>query len=350
MERERLAISAASRILEHSTNLHVAEESLEPKHRSVDALFRLGNARLAVEVKSNARSATVAQAIAQLREYEKKNPKVGLLLVVPYMGEAGAEICENAHVNWVDLHGNASVNTERIHVYIRGKRNDGSAEPFLWPEIGINPFSRKASRITHALLTEPQRAWNRAELEAITQLDKGYVSKIVTELHEQGYTEQVTSRPHTSIKVTDPIVLLDAWRERYKPEPPISWGLIASRSGIETAGTVAAVLSEAAIPYAISGLGAAAHYTKFGSFRRVDVYIAKELPPTVTSQLRAGTGERGRNVALYLDSANTSIGVVEDGSTALASPVLAYLDLLHLPERSSEAAEEMRRYLEKQWK
>lgn len=350
MERERLAISAARRTLEHSTSLPVDEEDLEPRRGSVDALFRLGDTRFAVEVKSNARSATVAQAITQLRDYEKNNPEVALLLVVPYMGEVGAEICERAHVNWVDLQGNASVHAERAHVYIRGKHVDGTAAAFLWPETGINPFSRKASRITHALLTQPRKAWSRAELEALTRLDKGYVSKIVAALSERGYTKQVISAVPTAIQVVDPTLLLDAWRERYKPEPPTSWGLVAARDGSETARKVAESLSDAGVAYAITGLGAAAHYTTFGSFRRVDVYIAKELPSSAASRLRTGTGERGRNVALYLDSANTSIGVVGDEPTRLASPVLTYLDLLHLPERSSEAAEEMRRYLDQQWK
>lgn len=350
MERELQAVSAARQTLEHAAKLPVSEEDFGPKHGSVDAVFRLGKTRLAVEVKSNARSATVAQAIAQLHEYEKSHPNVGLLLVVPHMGETGAEICERENVSWVDLDGNASVDTRDVRIYIRGKRQARMRESALWPETGINPFSRKASRITHALLAIPRKPWSRSQLEAITQLDKGYVSKIVAALSERGYVEQVASSGHTEIQVVRPMVLLDAWRERYKPEKPISWGLIAARDGPETSRKLAEILSSSGVPYAVTGLAAAAHYARFGSFRRVDAYIGKALPPSVALQLRAGTGERGRNVALYIDSANTSIGVTRAEDTCFSSSVLTYVDLAHLPERSSEAAEKMRRYLEQRWK
>lgn len=345
-----MAVFEARRILERSARLPVVEEYVDGKRSSVDALFRMGDTCFAVQVKSNARSATVAQAIARLREYEKEHRGVSLLLIVPFMGQTGAEICDRASVNWVDLQGNASIHVARVHVHIRGKREGGISESLLQPETGINPFSPKASRIVHAILTKPKGSWSRAGLEAITGVEKGYLSKIVAALSERGYVERTPSHGSSAIRVVDPVVLLDAWREKYKPGRPMSWGLIAARDGSETSRQLAHILSDAGVSYALTGLASAAHYTDFGSFRRVDAYLAKPLPESAAARLRAGTEERGRNVALYLDPGNTSIGVTKEKRIYIASAVLTYLDLSHIPERSVEAAEAMRRYLEQQWK
>lgn len=350
---EATALAAARRTLEDAIKLPIEEEQLDrhDRHR-IDALFQLAGKRLAVEVKSNARGSTVSQAVAQLRKYQHAHRRdVDLLLVVPHMGDVGAEICERENVNWIDLRGNATIEMPPIRVYIRGRRNELELSPYSESESVVNPFSRKASRITQVLLTDPKHPWTRNELEQEAGLDKGYVSKITSQLLQHEYIEeQPKGGKNAALHVTNPLVLLDAWRENYKCERPVAWGLIAAHDGTETVQRVVRDLSHARVGYAITGLGAADYYTHFGSFRRVDVFIAQPLPDDVVRRLNAGPDNRGRNVAIYVEPASTIIGVQEHHDVRYASPALTYLDLGHLPERSSEAAEEMRHYLERQWK
>lgn len=346
-------LEAARRKLEDAVRLSVDEEPMPRRaDPAVDALFRIGDRRLAVELKSNARSATVAHAVAQLQQYREHLSKdIDLLLVVPRMGDVGAEICQREGVNWIDLRGNASIEMPNVRVFISGRRDDVEAFNARWEaESGINPFSPKASRITHAFLVNPEVEWTRSDLQDVTGLDKGYVSKILAELLERRYLQQIGETRGATVKVVDPIVLLDAWRERYKPEKPAAWGLVASRNGDETAQRLTQEFANASVQYAITGLAAAAEYAAFGSFRRVDVYLGDTLPKDVSAVLNVGPDERGRNVALYIDPAACTIGALHRHGMTFASPVLTYMDLAHLPERSSEAAEEMRRYLEQKWK
>ncbi len=348
MKPESLVLSAARQALEQYAKRPVRQQEAQSRRGSADAIFRLDGEQFIVEVKSNARSDSVARSIAQLRAAATHYPNGEPLLVVPSMGEAGAAICEQEGINWIDLNGNASVDTDHLRIYVRGRRDDSANSAAS--ESGTNPFSKSASRVAHALLTDPGKEWKRSELESVTGLDKGYVSKIVTALSEQGYIDQVFQRRSFALHVNDPLVLLDAWRERYKPKHPRFWGLVAAHNGSEALGKAVKALSGARIDFAITGLGAAAHYTNFGSFRRVDVYIGEALPAAVSAKLNIGTNERGRNIALHDDFSIASIGLNDADGTRFVSPVLAYLDLSNLPERSAEASDEMRRYLVTRWK
>jgi hypothetical protein len=148
------------------------------------------------------------------------------------------------------------------------------------------------------------------------------------------------------------MVLLDAWAERYRPSQPSSWSLVAGHDGFETAEKVAKILNKHRVDYAITGLPAAAEYTNFGSFRRVDVYVAKPLADTVLLDLPMDLDSRGRNVFIHVDELATNIrnDYRSKRGTYYASPVRVYLDLAALPERADVAQEEVRTYLAELWK
>jgi hypothetical protein len=345
--QEALALAAARRTIEQSIRLPVHHEAAADP--TIDGYFRVGGTTFAVEVKSNARGATVSQAVAALRAFCDDQHPEALLLVVPFMGETGAEICERFGVNWVDLHGNASIDEDNIHVFIRGRRKRGQ-DHVPDSTSGVNPFGRKAARVVHCLLTNPKRAWTRSDLENNTNLDKGYISKILAELSEHDYVRETFRERRSEVRVVHPMVLLDAWNENYKKLAPMTWGLIASHGGADTARALAEIFSSAGVTYALTGLAAAAEYSAFGTFRRVDAYVADVLPDSAEYRLHAGNESRGRNVAVYLDAESATIGAVDSAGARFASPVLTYLDLAQLPERSDEARGEMRRYLEERWK
>ncbi len=341
-----MAILSARHALERYAGHAVCDQ--QPKSDSgVDAVFRLGDTRFVVEVKSSARSDSVARAIAHVRNAASAVSNGVPLLVVPSMGETGAAICEQEGISWIDLNGNASISTDRFHIYVRGRRD---RSPEIAREAGVNPFSKSASRVVHALLTNPRKNWRRSELESATELDKGYISKIVAALAEQGYIKEYSERRVRIVNVRQPLVLLDAWRESYKPSRPQSWGLVAAHSGSEALHRVVKALARTDVDYAVSGLGAASHYAHFGSFRRVDVYVRGVPPDAVASELSLGTNERGRNIAFHGGFENAAIGLNRENAMCYASPILTYLDVSHLPERSEEASAEMRRYLVERWK
>lgn len=348
MPDSTIALSAAKRALERYARRPVREQAkLTP--RGADAVFRVDDQRFIVEVKSNARSASVARAIVQLQEARKRLPDAAPLLVIPFMGETGAEICQREGVNWIDLRGNATIDTDAFRIYVRGKDDVVlKAEPSS--SSAVNPFGSMASRVVHTMLLEPRHTWKRAQIEAVTGLDKGYVSKIVAALLDGGYVEEVKAGRTRELRVREPLVMLDAWRERYKRPDIKAYGLVAARTGTEAMQKVEDVLSKTSHDRAFTGLAAAARYSGFGAFRRVDVYVQGLLSNDVSSALNVGVEQRGRNVVLYGNFLNANIGRQSKDGLPLASPILTYLDVSNTGERSEEAAEEMRRYVVRQWK
>lgn len=348
MPDREVALSAARRTLEQYAQKPVREQA-EPTLRGVDAVFRVDGERFIVEVKSNARSASVASAIAQLEEARKRVPGAAPLLVIPFMGETGAEICQREGVNWIDLRGNATINTNTFRIYVRGK--DDAVFEHETPSVSVvNPFGSTASRVVHAILLDPRRPWRRSQIEAVTYLDKGYVSKIVGALVAGGYVQEAKAARARELRVNEPLVLLDAWREHYKRPQIKAYALIAARTGTETSQKVENILAKARHDHAFTGLVAAARYSGFGSFRRVDVYLDGALSDDISKTLNVGSEQRGRNVVLYGNFSAARIGRQTNGGLPLASPVLTYLDVTETGERSEEAAEEMRRYLVQLWK
>jgi hypothetical protein len=317
--------------------------------REPDGELVLDGLHFIVEIKSDARSASVARAIERLQSYRAHDPNARLMLVVPHMSDTGAELSRRAHINWVDLHGNADIHEDRLRIKIQGLRDEsaeGSTE-----QSGLNPFSHKASRIAQVLLSDPKRLWTRSELQVASNLDKGFVSKIVAELLGQNYVEEESlSGRLRNVRVRNPMVLLDAWAERYRPIQPSSWSLLAVRDGFDAAAKVADILSHHGIHYALTGLPAAAEYVAFGTFRRVDVYVSEPLSDEAINELPMDSDSRGRNVFVRIDDLATRVGVQSRKDHRYASPALVYLDLGNLSERAAEAREEMRIYLDDLWK
>ena len=323
----------------------VVREPVPPSTRA-DLVVRVGGVLYVVEFKGNARSDTISGALAQLHDYLIEIPNAKLLLIVPKMGDLGAELCAKGNVNWLDLAGNASIEVPGLRVHIEGKKPQ--SKPI---ELGFNPFSRQASRVVHALLLEPQKPWNRADLSKTTSLTKGYVAKTVSALKDADLiTEQRQTGQPLVLRVKTPQTLLDAWAERYRRPRPDVYGLLPTRDGFETIQRVHKLLTAVDTKYAFTGLAAAAAYTHFGSFRRVSLYAPEPLPASIIGELDVSLDKRGRNVVVTYDRAGIEVGAEKIEHLSYVSPILTYLDLLNEPERADEGRVEVERYIrERLW-
>src|SRR5665213_2482897 len=99
--------SSVAALLEQATKQPVKIGN--PRDSTVDFMMTSAGTTFLIEAKGSARSSTVAGAIAQLSQYRERFVDAKLLLMVPKMGAAGAELCARAGINWLDLSGNASL-------------------------------------------------------------------------------------------------------------------------------------------------------------------------------------------------------------------------------------------------
>src|SRR6516164_3443107 len=78
--------------------------------KGYDYAISAGGPRFMAEYKSNASTGAVAAAVDGLNRLAETRAIKGLpLVVVPFMGPVGRQICDQAHVSWLDLSGNAKI-------------------------------------------------------------------------------------------------------------------------------------------------------------------------------------------------------------------------------------------------
>src|SRR5271165_5214546 len=89
-----------------------------------DLLVTAGEFNFVVEWKTTGEAAAVAMAAHTARQFSEQSKKKRIPLVaVPYMGEVGGRLCEEAKVCWLDLSGNAHLVAAGFRVTIEGKPN-----------------------------------------------------------------------------------------------------------------------------------------------------------------------------------------------------------------------------------
>lgn len=315
------------------------------KGGQVDLIAHVGGFIFVVECKSKGEAASVAMATRQVRAYAEHFKKKAIPVVaVPYMGEVGRKLCDEAGVSWLDLSGNAHLfGPPGLRVHVEGKPN-----LFKRPGRPRSVFAPKSARIARLLLIEPKRAFAQRELAKAAGLDEGFTSRIVRQLEAQ---RLVAREPSGAVKTADFDAMLDAWREAYDfSKHHIVRGHIAARSSDEVLRQVAGQLKRDKIEHAATGLAGAWLLNQFSGFRLVVFYVARL--PSVEAQQAMGFREesRGENVWLVVpNDEGVFHGAAEREGIRCVHPVQVYLDLKNHPERSAEAAEPLRRkYLNKE--
>ncbi len=305
----------------------------------VDMIARAGDFIFVVDCKAKGEAASVAMAARQAKEFTGRLKKKSIPLVaVPYMGEVGRRLCDEAQVSWLDLSGNAHLfGPPGLRVEIEGKPN-----LFKRPGRPRSLFAPKSSRIARCLLVEPDHAMTQRELAKAADLDEGFTSRIVRRLEEQGLVSRASGG---AVKVADFNALLDAWREVYDfSKHHILRGHIAARSSDDVLRQLARQLNRNQTEHAVTGLAGAWLINQFAGFRLVVFYVAQF--PSAEAQQALGFREesRGENVWLVVpNDERVFYGAAEREGVRCVHPVQAYLDLKDHPERSAEAAEQLRR-------
>ncbi len=307
-----------------------------------DLLIRGRDAAVAVEWKAAGDAANVSGAVQQLSTFRSAGGRhlKGLvpLVAVPFMGETGRRLCAQAGVSWLDLSGNAWIDTPGYRIRILGNPNRFAARGRP-----ADVFAPKSSRVIRALLIEPDRAFSQAELASVSGVDKGRISRLARRLRAMGLIEQVAS--DRTLRLSNPALALDAWHEAYDFwKHDVRQGHVASRDADELIRKLAKASPGASRPWALTGLAAAWHLTRWAMFRLTTIFVRERPSDEWLSAIGFREEPRGANlwIARPVDD-----GVFEgvrtiDGAPCV-HPLQAYLDLKAHPERAHEAADELRK-------
>ena len=298
--------------------------------RGIDFTAETGGQRWLFEVKASSSPGLVAAAAKQLDAFDAEGLRV---LVVPFMSPAGEKAAASFGLNWIDLSGNAHVRADHLYIWVRGKPNR-----FVSRGRPSSPFAPKSARVTRKLLLDPGRWWRQRDLATVTGLNNGQVSRVVRRLREEGLVD--TEGP--DLRPRDPGALLDAWSDEYRFDRHEVVRGHVSGAGVELTRDLGERLTETDFRFAFTGLPAAWLLDPFARFRLSSVYVDGD-PNDVAEELGMRLNERGANVQLIApDDDGVFAGEKVIEGLPCVSPVQVYLDLLHLPERAGEAAENLR--------
>ena len=304
-------------------------------------MLRAADVVFAIDWKPVGDAANVGRAVRQLSAVGKgrRRPPIVPLLAVPFMGETGRRLCSEAGLSWIDLSGNAWIDTPGSRVRIAGHRNR-----FLSPGRPADVFAPRSSRVMRALLMEPERHFTQSELALASGVDKGRVSRLVRRLESLGFVERLDSR---RLRAREPALALEAWREAYDFE---RHDTLRGHVGVRTSEELVQRMVEIppGEPWALTGLAAAWQLSRFAQFRVVTLLVAgwpdEEWLATI------GFREEPRGANLWIVRAHDDgvfAGARDVNGVPCAHPLQVYLDLEGHPERASEAAGELlRRHLD----
>jgi len=289
-----------------------------------------------VEVVDQVSRPLVQDKWRQVRAYAEPRGAIPVLMV-PRLTPAIRELADADGINWVDYSGNAHIEAAPVFIHVEG-RTGGMAEP----RPSVNPFSGRSLNLVRVLLDDPGRPWQQKQLVARSRLSQPRASKVLGALEERALVERDQENRY---RVRDADGLLDAWAAAYDYRRNEIVPVHVSGDGMELARAIADRFEAADIIHWFTGLPAAWAYERFARFRLVSVYVSHD-PVIVRDQLELREAERGANVHLIAArDQRYEIGHrVVDGLRCV-HPTQVYVDLLGLPERAAEAADELRRHV-----
>ena len=344
---ESTKLGVESRLKElFSAWLHIGEDEVSltapgPDADAFDLVLEACNYSFLIQLRRSGTLPSVEKAAQRLAEdpnLANSDADAIPLLVVNYLTPKGRQICRERGVSWVDLSGNAHIDSGSLLIHSEGKANQFKRKTFS------NAFGSKGSRVARLLLMHPSEWFLQKDISDATGLSEGYISRIVRSLAQNELVERKPEGRTNKIRVQDPELLLDTWREHYDfQDHRLIKGTVPARSGDQLVHKIAEVLDEVSMEVAATGLAGAWLYDQFASFRITTFYIAQPPNQSVKSALGFMEEEPGANTWFVVPNDR---GVFDGKSPvrgiSCVHPVQVFLDLKGHPERANEAASHLR--------
>ena len=320
----------------------VTSSNPQPRvHRGIDFVIDLEESGrshlLVVECKTGGQPRQIREALLQLRFYTDQHREAVPLLVVPYLSEKARSLCDDFHVNYLDLVGNCRLVFGGIFI----ERQTAEKPPVERRHLKA-VFQPQSARLLRRMLREPTRIWRVSELAQETGVSLGHVSNVKKALIDREWAVASPSGFH--IDRAD--CLLDAWREVYEqPKSELFYTALHGDAFQVAARESFAECRTRRVNAVFASFSAARWLAPFGRTSTEFFYADSAALHVLIGPLRLKSSAEGGNVvvmvpkdeSVFLDKVEVAPGV------DCTSPVQTFLDLSIAGDRGREAADHLRR-------
>ena len=195
------------------------------------------------------------------------------------------------------------------------------------------------------MLNDPNKSWKMIDLAQSAKVSLGQAANVKKLLLDREWL----SKSVDGISLTSPAALLDEWGQTYnfrRNEVQECYAL-AELSEIEA--QVAETCRRLGLQYALTGFSSAARIAPMVRYQKASVYVKSDLSSLIEAlEWKAVTTGAKINFLIPYDD-GVFYGTKEMDGTAIASPLQTYLDLQSVRGRGQEAAQAVRKEIEKAW-
>jgi len=310
--------------------------------RRADIVIRAGDVSHVVEMKAK-RTINAADARVLIDHARELPASTHLLLVARTTTGEARRLLEDAGVALIDAEGNMRVDLPGIFLWTEGRPTHATRDKQSEPPVKL---TGKAGVAAQALLREPQRWWQVADLAAEADISAGLAHRVLSRLERDNLIQVEGAGPKRIRRVSNPTALLDLWAEEMHDRHVNQVRAFRlARDARAHAKTLSALLEAAEITHAVTGPAAAARLAPFvTSVPVVDIWITQAIALDVAAgAVDAEVVQEGHNVLLRQEAADAPLvfrSTVDDVWTA--NPFRLYLDLRKDPRRGREQADRLR--------
>jgi len=283
--------------------------------------------------------------LARLAVYELKAALSELanaygVFSAPYISPQAAVICREAGIGYFDLAGNCYLSFGGVYIH-----KEVTLNPFREKRDLRSLYSPKAERILRVLLTAPRQSWKTQELAQAAQVSLGQVANVKKLLADREWLKTGSA----GMSLSNPSALLDEWAQHYDFHRNQVKEYYALADVAEAEVQFGEACEQLGYSYALTGFSAASRIAPMVRYQRMSAFINGEIEP-ILAALGWKPVNSGANVNLLMPYDNGVFYAAKNvGESQIVGLVQTYLDLQNSRGRGQEAADAIRKELEKTW-
>lgn len=322
--------------------LKAIESESQTRGGHVDILARISisgkSHALVCEVKADGQPRHVRVGLLQLRNYMAHVPgNATPMLIAPFLSPQAQALCREQGVSFLDLEGNTRLVLGGVFI-----ERSVASRPAVDRRELRSLFKPKSACVLRAMLRDPAHSWRAAELAEAANVSLGHTNNVKVGLLDREWGEVSDN----GLFISQPDMLLDAWRDAYEPPAGRRVGFYTTLHGSGFDDAVRRVLGVGSDngQAIYASFSAAQWLAPYGRTGTQYFYADEAGVRRLEAALKLSMPSKGENVIVLIPKdKGLFLSTDEPVQGAVCTDVVqTYLDLAVAGERGREASDHLR--------